>query len=192
MARAVKSPAASRWIARTTPPPCAPVAPITAMIFLLELMAGVSLPGIQLPAGVQVIEVEQRVQHERVAPDGFATIDRVVAEEHDVSLVHRHVHHHRMLRNTLATIQQPRHEQIVRTAEAEHDARALIWGNDVERVAELLIRDGCGLPRFYLGLGRRLVLRSERRASLHDVRIVRRAAPGGTAFVGPAATTTTS
>src|SRR5689334_16624859 len=44
--------------------------------------AASGLPRIKLPAGVQVVPVEQRVEYEHVAANSGATVDRVVREQH--------------------------------------------------------------------------------------------------------------
>ena len=43
------------------------------------------LLGVEFAAGVQVIEVQYRVQYQRIAASGFAAIDRIVREQNHVA-----------------------------------------------------------------------------------------------------------
>src|ERR1035438_10079928 len=67
---------------------CAPSGSVIAAVSAIR-----SLFRIELSPGVQVVELQDRVEHQEVAPDGLAAVHGIVAEQHDVSLVHRHVHH---------------------------------------------------------------------------------------------------
>src|ERR1035437_7410973 len=71
-----------------------------------------SLFRIELSPCVQVVEMQDRVEHQEIAPDGFAAVDGIVAEEHDVSLFKRHIHDHRTLRDVRAAVEQARSEKI--------------------------------------------------------------------------------
>ena len=64
------------------------------------------LPSIQLSARIQVVVIQDRVQHQRVVALGFSPPDRIVREQHDVALVHRHVHDHRPLGDLGAGVEQ--------------------------------------------------------------------------------------
>jgi hypothetical protein len=55
-------------------------------------------PLIELSPAIQAIEVEKCVEHEAIAPDRFAAVDRIVGEENDVSLGQWNVYDHRPLR----------------------------------------------------------------------------------------------
>src|ERR1019366_1797464 len=123
---------------------CAPSGSVAA-----TASATSSLFRIELSPCVQVVEVQDRVEHQEVAPDGLAAVHGVVAEEHDVPLFHRHVHHHGTLRDVRTDVEQAGHEEIPLVAEAQDYARALVGRNDVERVAQLIVRHGRILPRLH-------------------------------------------
>src|SRR5690349_8950536 len=50
---------------------------------------------IELPAGIQVVKVQNRVEHHEIAANGLSPIDGVIGEEHDMSFPNRNVDHHR-------------------------------------------------------------------------------------------------
>src|SRR5579871_3294723 len=61
---------------------------------------------IDLSPGIQVVEVQDRVEDQEVAPDRLAAIHGVVAEQHHVPLLERDVHHDRTLRDVRAAVEQ--------------------------------------------------------------------------------------
>ena len=61
---------------------------------------------VKFPAGVQVVEVQDRVEDEKVAPLSLSAPDRIVGEEDDVPPLDRHVDYRRVLRDLIATIEQ--------------------------------------------------------------------------------------
>src|ERR1019366_5524317 len=61
---------------------------------------------IEISPCVQVVEMQDRIEHQEIAPDGLAAVHGIVAEEHDVSLLQRHVHHHRTLGDVRAAVEQ--------------------------------------------------------------------------------------
>src|SRR5208283_2684674 len=71
-----------------------------------------SLFRIELSPGIQVVEMQDRVEDEEVAPDRLAAVHGVVREEHHVSLLHRRVHDDRTLRDVGAAVEQARGEQV--------------------------------------------------------------------------------
>src|SRR5438045_1684121 len=74
---------------------------------------------IQLASRVEVVEVQNRVEDERIAADGLAAVDRVVREQHDVSLPYRHVNDDGALGDVRPAFEQSRDEQRVLCVEAE-------------------------------------------------------------------------
>ena len=72
----------------------------------VELISRARLFGVQFPASVEVVEVQDGVEDHEITADGLATIDRIVREEHDVTLLHRHVDDDRPLRDVGPAVQQ--------------------------------------------------------------------------------------
>src|ERR1051326_9470121 len=62
------------------------------------------LPRVELSSGVEVIEVQQRVEHQEVAAFGLAAPDRVVREDDDVPLLERDVDDGGVLRDLAAVL----------------------------------------------------------------------------------------
>jgi hypothetical protein len=62
---------------------------------------------LNLPPRIQVIEIQNRIQHERIRPAGLASINRIDGEQDDVPISGRHVHHRGMLRDLIAGLHQP-------------------------------------------------------------------------------------
>jgi hypothetical protein len=56
----------------------------------------------QLATGVEVIEIQDGVEHERVCAAGFAAIHRIDGKEHDVTVAGGHVHYGGMLGDFVA------------------------------------------------------------------------------------------
>jgi hypothetical protein len=73
----------------------------------VELISRARLFGVQFPSGVEVVEVQDRVEYHEITTDGLTPIDRVVREQHDVSFPHRHIDHDRPLRDIGAAIEKP-------------------------------------------------------------------------------------
>src|SRR3981081_4525583 len=101
---------------------------------------------IQLPARIEVVEVEQRVENEEIAADRLAAVHRIVGEQNHVSLAHRRVDHHWPLRD-VGPIEQSGHEQIALIAESEDPPGPQRGRNDVQRISQLLIGYRSRLPR---------------------------------------------
>src|SRR5262245_5211945 len=78
---------------------------------------------IELPAGVQVVEVQDRVEHHEVPTDGLASIDGVIGEQYDMSFPNRDVDDYGTLCNIVSTLQQPRDEQRVLSIESHRNPR---------------------------------------------------------------------
>ena len=126
---------------------------------------GPGLSRIQLSAYVEVIEVEERIEDQEIAPDGLATIHRVVGKQYDVSLAERGVDDSRTLRHIVA-VEKARSKQVALVAEPEHYARTQDRWNDRDRISELLVGDGRCLPRLYALLLRYVSARIERESRL--------------------------
>jgi hypothetical protein len=74
---------------------------------------------VQLPPCVEMIEVEQGVEDEEIAADGFPPLNRIVGKKNHVSLPQRRIDYHRAL-GDVAAIEETRREQIALIAEPEH------------------------------------------------------------------------
>src|SRR5690348_10542453 len=76
-----------------------------------------------LAAGVQAVEVQDRVQHHRVGSPSLAAINGIDGEQHDVAFAGRRVHNGGMLRDFVAAFDQARDEQVFAVGIAENHAR---------------------------------------------------------------------
>lgn len=63
------------------------------------------LPSVEFTPRVEMVEVQDRVEHERVGSDRLAAVDRIVGEQHDVPLLHRYVHNDGPLRDVATTVE---------------------------------------------------------------------------------------
>src|SRR2546429_3762092 len=123
------------------------------------LLRGVSAPG------VEAVEVQDGVQHHRIASPGFAAIDRVNGEQHDVAFARGRVHHGGALGDLVAALDQAGDEQVLAVGVAENHARPEGWRNHAETVAFLFVQHRRRLPGFGLALFRDLDSRSEEHTS---------------------------
>src|SRR2546429_671219 len=123
------------------------------------LLRGVSAPG------VEAVEVQDGVQHHRIASPGFAAIDRVNGEQHDVAFARGRVHHGGALGDLVAALDQAGDEQVLAVGVAENHARPEGWRNHAETVAFLFVQHRPRLPGFGLALFRDLDSRSEEHTS---------------------------
>src|SRR5437763_8746971 len=148
-----------------------------------------SLFRVEFPSGVQIIEVQYRVEDHEVAADRLAAVDRVVGKQHDVAFLDRHVDYSDTLRDLAAAIEQTGDEQFVLIAEAQRHPRPEFRWRDVERRTPLLLRRQRVLPRTR---GRRrswtFIFGIERGTSLRRVDIVWRSTPCRPAGAASAAT----
>src|SRR5439155_21975708 len=83
------------------------------------------LSRIELPSRVQLIEIQQRVEHEEIAAFGLTAPDRVVRERYDVPFVERHVDDGGVLRDLVAVFDEAGDEQVFRIGVPQDDARPL-------------------------------------------------------------------
>jgi len=60
---------------------------------------------VELSAGVEVIEVQDRVEDKRIGSNRLAAVYRIVREQHHVPLLHRHIDHDRSLRDVAPSIE---------------------------------------------------------------------------------------
>src|SRR5690242_19664221 len=88
-----------------------------------------------LAAGVQAVEVQDRVQHHRVGSPRFTAIDGIDGEQHDVAFAGRRVHNGRVLGDFVATFHQARNQQVLTVGVAENHAGAYGRRNYAEAVA---------------------------------------------------------
>src|SRR6185437_1637492 len=133
---------------------------------------------VELPAGVEVIEVEQCVEDERIGANRLTPVDRIVREQHHVSFLHRHVDHDWPLRNIAPAVEQAGNQKVALIRESQRNARTLAWRDDRQRGAQLLVSDRRGLPWLDRHARRRHVARRELRPALRHVGIVNSAAAG--------------
>src|SRR5207245_413734 len=102
----------------------------------------------KLAAGVQVVEVEDGVEHHRVSAARLAAINRIDRKKHHVAAAGGHVHNRGMLRDFVPTFDQTGNEQILLVGIAEDYARAVSWRNHAEPVASLFIGHRWRFPDF--------------------------------------------
>lgn len=69
--------------------------------------------GLELPAGVQVVEVEDGVEDEEVGSPGLAAPDGVVGEEDDVAFLDGDVHNGGVLGDLLSAFEEARDEKVL-------------------------------------------------------------------------------
>ena len=84
-----------------------------------------SLLRVELSPRIQIVKVQDRIEHERIRPDRLPAIDRIDREQHHVPLFHRRVHHRRPLRDIASAAQQTGNQQVVLRRAAQRDARTL-------------------------------------------------------------------
>jgi carboxypeptidase Q len=73
---------------------------------------------VELSSCVEMIEIQDRVEHERVGAKRLAAVDRVVGEKYDVTFLQWYVDNNRSLRDFAAAIEQARDEQTTLIGEA--------------------------------------------------------------------------
>src|ERR1051326_5951477 len=81
---------------------------------------------IELPPRIQIVEVHDRVQHERITPDRLPAIHGIDREEHQVPLPPGRVDHDRPIRDLAASLEQAGDQEVALRREAEHHARPLV------------------------------------------------------------------
>src|ERR1700675_2270438 len=100
---------------------------------------------IEFPPGIEVVEVEERVENEEVAADRRATPHGVVGKENDVPLAQRNVDDDGALRDIVA-VEKSRREKIALIAETQRYARPQRRRNHLQRISHLLVRHRLRLP----------------------------------------------
>src|SRR3954469_7797085 len=88
---------------------------------------------VEFSARVEVVEVQERIEHERIAADRLAAIHWIVAEQHYVALAHRRVHHHRPPRY-IVPVQKSRRKQLALITESQDDTWPQCWRDHRERI----------------------------------------------------------
>ena len=104
------------------------------------------LAGVELPSNIQPIVVEERVEHQEIAADRRATLHRIVSEQDDVPFSKRDVDDHRPL-SDIVTIEKARRQELALIGKPQNNPRPERRRNDRERIAQLLVCHGSGLPR---------------------------------------------
>ena len=119
--------------------------PTVRACFLLSpprCSSGGGLLLIQLPPRVQMVEIQDRVEHQEVAALRLAAPDRVVREQHHVALVERRRRSTAgVLRDLAAAIEQARHQQVARVGVAQDTRGRCAGGITLIAVAQLLVGD---------------------------------------------------
>jgi hypothetical protein len=136
--------------------------------------------------------VQNRIENQEIRSDRFASVNRVISKQYDVPLFERHIDHHRPLRDIRAAIEQPRCEQIPLITETQNYAGTLIGRNDIERVAELIVRDRRVLPRLHRRARHREETRIELCETLNLIGVIRLSAAGRARCATCTAATTTA
>ena len=147
-----------------------------------DMFAGCGL----VPAGLQVIVMEGRVEHEHEAAVGFVPPHRVIAEEDDVALSERHVDHRGRPRELGGAGEHAADPEVFFVRPAKDDARPHPLGKD--GAGQVLANLGLDVELTLCGGQRRLFLELSERATLRDIGVGGRAAargPGG-ALAAPA------
>src|SRR4249920_3313991 len=79
----------------------------------------------ELAAGVEAVEIQDGIEHERIGATSFTAVDRVDGEENDVAAARRHVDNSGVLGDFIATFDETGDEQFFAIGVAENDAGAI-------------------------------------------------------------------
>jgi hypothetical protein len=82
---------------------------------------------IEFPSGIEVIEVQERVENEEVAADRCAPPHGIVGKKNDVPLSQRNIHDDGPLRDIVA-VEKPRREKIALIAQTQNDPIKFLGG----------------------------------------------------------------
>src|SRR5947209_3460175 len=93
---------------------------------------------LRLSSGVQVIEIQDRVEDQEVAARSLAPPEGIWREEHDVPFIEWGVDHGGVLRDVVAPVEQSGNQQIARLTISQHYTRSLAGRNQTNQVATLL------------------------------------------------------
>src|SRR5215467_15911554 len=91
----------------------------------------------QLPPCIQLIEIENRVEDQEVAPLRLGSPEGVIREEQHVPLFVRDVDHRRVLGDFVTGFEQSRYQQFARIGVAQDYAGPRRRGDDIDSIAEL-------------------------------------------------------
>src|SRR2546430_2924559 len=130
---------------------------------------------VELPARIQIIEVENRIEDQRITSRRLSSPERIQREQDDVTALERRIDYRRMLRNLVAAVEQSRNQEVARIAPTHYHSRPLHRRNQANQIAALLFIDGRGFPG--LARGRRLG-KFCRRPALDYIRIIDGASAG--------------
>ena len=140
------------------------------------------LPRRELSPRVQVVEIQDRVEHQEVAALRLRPPERVIREHHDVPLSVRRIDH----RRRAAPISTPPPGDPDTSSSGirvpQHDARTRRRRDQVDGIPKLLVQSPTGGSQ---SSGLRLLRRLERRSALRQIGIVRGAAAGRRARSSP-------
>src|SRR5437773_3037049 len=89
---------------------------------------------LQLSPRIQIVELQNRIQHQRITPDRLPAVHRIDREEHQVPLPSRRVDHDGPVRDLAAALEEAGDQEIALRCEAEHHARSLVRRDDGERI----------------------------------------------------------
>ena len=70
-------------------------------------MPSQDLLAVDFPARIQIVEVQDRVEHHEVGPNRLTAPHRVVGEQYDVTALERYIHDHRALRDVPPPFNSP-------------------------------------------------------------------------------------
>src|SRR5712664_274544 len=105
----------------------------------------------ELAPGVESVEIENRIQYQRVRPARFASIHRIDRKQHHVALARGHVQNCGMLCDLIAAFDQAGDQQIFAVGVTQNDPRASCRRDDTISVALLLVTHRRIFPK--LGTG---------------------------------------
>src|SRR5713226_2918337 len=106
----------------------------------------------ELPPGVEAVEIENRIQHQRVRPARLAPIHRIDRKQHHVALARGHVQNRGMLRDFIAAFDQAGDEQVFAVGVTQNDPRANCRRDDTISVPLLLVTHRRIFPKLGSGL----------------------------------------
>src|ERR1700730_6084053 len=93
---------------------------------------------LQLPPRIQTIEIQNRIQHQRIRPPRLPAINRIDREQNHVSVTRGHIRNRRVLRDLFATVHQSRNQQLLVVRITQNHARPVRRRDDA-RIVHLLL-----------------------------------------------------
>src|SRR5262245_10955617 len=92
---------------------------------------------IQLPARIQVVEIQNCVEDQRITSRSLPAPERIHRKENHVTTVERRINYCSVLRNLVTAVEQTRNQKFVGIPPTQNYARPLIRRNQSNQIAAL-------------------------------------------------------